>query len=69
MPVVLHVGIRPKIDPYLDEQGGRIRNFKLKIRTNRRDWTEHRLIRDREAPGSNPGPPTKVPLFEPANKT
>jgi hypothetical protein len=21
-------------------------------------------VRDREAPGSNPGPPTKVPLFE-----
>ncbi len=22
-------------------------------------WTGHHLIRDREAPGSNPGPPTK----------
>jgi hypothetical protein len=27
-----------------------------------------RPVRDREAPGSNPGPPTKQPLFEPTNK-
>ena len=29
--VVLHGAIRPKIDPFLDEQGGRIRNFEVKI--------------------------------------
>jgi hypothetical protein len=28
--VVLHVVARPKIDPFLDEQRGRIRNFELK---------------------------------------
>ncbi len=29
-PVVLHAVIRPKIDPFLDERGGRIRNLELK---------------------------------------
>src|SRR5438552_10091513 len=29
-PVVLHVVIRPKTDPILDDQGGRIGNFELK---------------------------------------
>jgi hypothetical protein len=54
-------------------QSGRSERFDLKNRTetlrNRHGWTEYRLIRDREAPGSNPGtqpvffrkvgPPTK----------
>jgi hypothetical protein len=31
-------------------------------------WTKPRRFRDREAPGSNPGPPTKHLLFELANK-
>src|ERR1700674_713909 len=37
---------------------------------SRRDTSGHatKTVRDREAPGSNPGPPTKVPLFELANK-
>jgi hypothetical protein len=30
--------------------------------------TTYAGVRDREAPGSDPGPPTKVPLFELANK-
>jgi hypothetical protein len=33
-------------------------------RRNRSPWTRPLTFRDREAPGSNPGPPTKVPLFE-----
>ncbi len=32
--------------------------FRSENRRNRHGWTEQRLIRDREAPGSNPGPPT-----------
>jgi len=45
-------------------KSGRSGRVDLKNRTekrrNRHVWTEWRLIRDREAPGSNPGPPTKI---------
>ena len=32
--------------------------FRIENRRNRHGWTEQRLVRDHEAPGSNPGPPT-----------
>jgi|SRR5438876_884144 len=54
---VLHVVIRLKIRANLDAPG-----FDLKNRTdkhsNRHVWMDCRVIRDHEAPGSNPGPPT-----------
>src|SRR5438132_9133446 len=49
-------------------KSGRSGRVDLKNRTekrrNRHVWMNCRVIRDREAPGSNPGPPTKLPLFE-----
>jgi len=49
-------------------KSGRSGRVDLKNRTekrrNRHVWMNCRVIRDREAPGSNPGPPTKQLLFE-----
>jgi hypothetical protein len=45
-------------------RSGRFGSVDLKNRTekrrNRHVWMNCRVIRDREAPGSNPGPPTKI---------
>src|SRR5438034_11843851 len=35
------------------------RKFRTENHKNHGGWTEQRLVRDREAPGSNPGPSTK----------
>jgi hypothetical protein len=56
--VVLHVVIRQKIDPFLDEQGGRIRNFELKSivsSVSGRDVSEFGTVRPRvQIPGPRP---------------
>src|SRR5437870_1823170 len=38
--------------------GSHQRQFRTEIAKRTRGWTNSRAIRDREAPGSNPGPPT-----------
>ena len=57
-PVVLHVVIRPKTDPILDEQGGRIGNFELKpivSDTSGREVAEFGTVRPRvQIPGPRP---------------
>ena len=57
-PVVLHVVIRPKPDPILDDQGGRIGNFELKPIVSAipgREFAEFRTVRPRvQIPGSRP---------------
>src|SRR5256885_8842368 len=57
-PVVLHVVIRPKTDPILDEQGGRIGNFELKpivSDISGREVAEFGTVRPRvQIPGPRP---------------
>src|SRR2546427_12626250 len=50
----------PAEDSCKSGRSGRV-DFKNRTekRRNRRVWMNCRVIRDREAPGSNPGPPTK----------
>ena len=63
--VVLHVVIR--LNSCKSGRSGRV---DLKNRTEKRRnqhvWMNCRVIRDREAPGSNPGPPTNC-LFLPTD--
>src|SRR5947208_16931677 len=55
--VVLHVVIRLKIRANLDAPGRVDLKNRTEKRRNRHVWMNCRVIRDREAPGSNPGPP------------
>jgi len=56
--VVLPVVIHTKNASNLDGVSGGVKNFRMETDRFRHIWTRVRRVRDREAPGSNPGPPT-----------
>ncbi len=60
--VVLHVVNRLKIRANLDAPGASTLRIELKNAETEHVWMNCRVIRDREAPGSNPGPPTNGTL-------
>src|SRR5216683_4676999 len=57
--VVVRVAIRRKKRPVSGRRQSTSQTFGAEIERFSGFWTRHLRVRDREAPGSNPGPPTK----------